>query len=264
MPDAARSVVFFDVDGTLTCPERNVGFSVRPSERVREAVRALVAHGHVAAIGSGRSMMGLGGLLDLPFTGFVTLAGAHVELDGRTVLDCSIPAGAIERTIEEMERVGMEALLEGTRGCALVGAREGGALSAFSELPSIDEYRASGAPLEFGKIDFTGSSLSAYRSSAYLQETFELVKVDGDNYELSMPGVSKGRGAHALIEALSFVPERTYAFGDSGNDLPIMGAVDVAVAMGNASDEVKAAADYVTDDVREDGVATALERLGLI
>ena len=60
------------------------------------------------------------------------------------------------------------------------------------------------------------------------------------------------------------MPSRTYALGDSGNDLPIMREADVAIAMGNAHDEVKAIADYVTGTVQEDGVATALEHFGLI
>lgn len=264
MPDTAPAVVFFDVDGTLTCPERNVGFAVRPTERVREAVRALAARGHVAAISTGRSVMGLDGLRDLPFSGFVTLAGAYVELNGEVVHERLIEGDVIERTIDEMRRVGMEALLEGTRGCAVVGSREDRALRAFSELPGIDEYVAAGLPLEFGKIDFTEKSLEALRKSEFLLSTYDVVKVEGKNYELSLPGSSKALGARALLDALPFVPSRTYALGDSGNDLPIMREADVAIAMGNAHDEVKAIADYVTDTVQEDGVATALEHFGLI
>ena len=57
---------------------------------------------------------------------------------------------------------------------------------------------------------------------------------------------------------------RTYAFGDSENDLPMLRAVDVPVAMGNALPRVKAMAAYVTDRVEQDGVATGLAHLGLI
>lgn len=263
MPEQAPTVAFFDVDGTLTRPDRNVGFAVRPTERVREAVRAFVARGNVAAISTGRSMMGLNGLLDLPFTGFVTLDGTRVEYDGTLVCERLIERDVIERTIEEMNRVGMEALLEGTRGCAVVGRREGGTLSAFSDLPSIEEYVASGAPLEFGKIDFTEESLPALCASEFLMNAYETVKVEGKNYELAQPNSSKALGARALLDALPFAPSCVYAFGDSGNDLQILGIADVAVAMGNAHDEVKAIAHYVTDSVYEDGVASALEHFGL-
>lgn len=57
---------------------------------------------------------------------------------------------------------------------------------------------------------------------------------------------------------------RTFAFGDSENDLPMMRVVDHPVAMGNALDSVKQAASYVTASVQEDGVPAALRHFGLI
>ncbi len=57
---------------------------------------------------------------------------------------------------------------------------------------------------------------------------------------------------------------RTFGFGDSGNDLGMLAAVETAVAMGNAMPEVKAVADYVTDDVARDGTVTAMRHFGLI
>ena len=56
----------------------------------------------------------------------------------------------------------------------------------------------------------------------------------------------------------------TFGFGDSGNDLGMLAAVETAVAMGNAMPEVKALADYVTDDVAHDGTVTAMQHFGLI
>ena len=50
------------------------------------------------------------------------------------------------------------------------------------------------------------------------------------------------------------------AFGDGGNDISMLRHVGIGVAMGNARDEVKAAADYVTASVDEDGVAKALRK----
>ena len=48
------------------------------------------------------------------------------------------------------------------------------------------------------------------------------------------------------------------AFGDGGNDIPLIKFAGVGVAMGNASDEVKACADMVTDSVDDDGIAKIL------
>ncbi|WP_324608429.1 HAD family hydrolase [Collinsella ihumii] len=59
-------------------------------------------------------------------------------------------------------------------------------------------------------------------------------------------------------------PEECVAFGDGGNDISMFRCVGTSVAMGNASDEVKAAASHVTPHVDEDGIARACRDLGLI
>lgn len=83
------------------------------------------------------------------------------------------------------------------------------------------------------------------------------------NRELSPKGIDKG-----VARALEYLGragnERTFGFGDSGNDLGMLAAVETAVAMGNAMPEVKAVADYVTDDVAHDGTVTAMQHFGLI
>ena len=58
--------------------------------------------------------------------------------------------------------------------------------------------------------------------------------------------------------------EEIMAFGDGENDIDMLKFAGIGVAMGNASDEVKAAADYVTDSVDADGIAKALKHFGLI
>lgn len=67
-----------------------------------------------------------------------------------------------------------------------------------------------------------------------------------------------GRGACAGVSGSRWQRARTFGFGDSGNDLGMLAAVETAVAMGNAMPEVKAVADYVTDDVTHDGAVTAV------
>lgn len=74
-------------------------------------------------------------------------------------------------------------------------------------------------------------------------------------------GRGPGAGAGVLGRAGN---ERTFGFGDSGNDLGMLAAVETVVAMGNAMPEVKAIADYVTDDVAHDGTVTAMQHFGLI
>ena len=54
------------------------------------------------------------------------------------------------------------------------------------------------------------------------------------------------------------------AFGDGGNDISMLQHAGLGVAMGNAKEEVKQKADYVTTSVDEDGIANALKHFGII
>lgn len=66
---------------------------------------------------------------------------------------------------------------------------------------------------------------------------------------------TKGHAVERLIEMLGVKKEETIGVGDSSNDLPLFRAVGFKVAMGNASDELKSQADFVTDTVDNDGLA---------
>lgn len=80
---------------------------------------------------------------------------------------------------------------------------------------------------------------------------------------MSPKGIDKGVGlARAYLGRTGNA--HTFGFGDSGNDLGMLAAVETAVAMDNAMPEVKALADYVTDDVAHDGTVTAMQHFGLI
>jgi len=74
------------------------------------------------------------------------------------------------------------------------------------------------------------------------------------------PGVSKGRAVDRLAEHLGFSRSETIAVGDNENDLAMVEWAGLGVAMGNATPEVKAAADWVAPPVTEDGVVAIIER----
>lgn len=68
---------------------------------------------------------------------------------------------------------------------------------------------------------------------------------------------SKAEGLKRLCSYWGIPMKNTAAFGDSMNDLEIVKAAAIGIAMGNGVPELKAAADYVTDHIREDGVLNA-------
>ncbi len=77
-------------------------------------------------------------------------------------------------------------------------------------------------------------------------------------FEFTKAGVDKGVALHKLAQILNIAADETMAVGDTENDMAIVKSAHIGVAMGNATDELKAQADYVTDTNENDGVAKAI------
>ena len=75
---------------------------------------------------------------------------------------------------------------------------------------------------------------------------------------------SKATGMDRFMTFFHIERGDTMAFGDGGNDIPMLKHATIGVAMDNASNEVKAAADYVTGSVDEDGIINALKYFNIL
>ncbi len=82
--------------------------------------------------------------------------------------------------------------------------------------------------------------------------------------EISPSGKSKGKAMLETAERMGVPAERICAFGDGGNDIDMMEKAGLSIAMGNGSNECRLAADYVTDDICDEGVYNALKHFGFI
>jgi Cof subfamily protein (haloacid dehalogenase superfamily) len=77
--------------------------------------------------------------------------------------------------------------------------------------------------------------------------------------EFASPEVTKGSGTAFVVEHLGLSQERTVAFGDGENDVPLLEWAGYGVAVENAHERVRAIADYVCPPVTEEGVAQVFE-----
>ena len=94
----------------------------------------------------------------------------------------------------------------------------------------------------------------------YLESNPAVTTVSGgyNNLEFTRADVNKGVGLQKMAQLLDIPVVQTMAVGDTENDLAIIRAAGVGVAMGNATAAVKSAADYITTSNDEDGVAAAI------
>jgi 5-amino-6-(5-phospho-D-ribitylamino)uracil phosphatase len=79
-----------------------------------------------------------------------------------------------------------------------------------------------------------------------------------DFVNLVNPLVSKGEAVKKMMEFYGNLPSEVIGIGDGLNDIPMLEAVGVSVAMGNAYDEVKQVSNYITTTIEEHGVASAI------
>lgn len=86
----------------------------------------------------------------------------------------------------------------------------------------------------------------------------EMVDAEGSSLELTAKGVDKGVGLTRLCEALQIPIAATIAVGDADNDIRVLETAGLAVAMGNASDHIKALSDVTVADCEHDGCAEAI------
>ena len=83
---------------------------------------------------------------------------------------------------------------------------------------------------------------------------------ESNNLEASPAGITKASGLIELCNFLQIDLSETVAVGDGNNDKEILQAAGLGVAMGNAGDEIKKIADFVTLDNDHDGIATVIEK----
>lgn len=264
-------VAFFDVDGTLVHRTRESGPGTVARPAVAEAVNAFASSGGIAVLSTGRSMCGIADVsAQIPFGGFVTMDGAYVRLGETAVFDECFPRGLLKRMVSEMMSVSMSAFFQGTEVCAQLSpdGRSPYEADGVQTAHNFDGLAWIKPDLRFGKIDFSGEDYDRYLASDYLVRELTYYDVADGCHELVMPGVNKGAGARRYLEALEAkygsAPSMVYAFGDSENDMPLFDVADVSVAMGQASDKVKARATFIADTCGNDGVASALRHFGLV
>ena len=263
-----------DLDGTLLRDDK----SLSPANRA--ALEAASAAGCQVVVATGRLLRAIPqALLDLPFLRYFILMNGAQVLDretGQVLYRCEIPLSTVQGVLMLVEP------LDCTVDCFQNGrgimARKyydrleyyipdavSRTMARHNRTPVDDLWtalQAGGPTVQKIQMYFPHLELRPQVSALLHQEVPDLIQgisMPG-NLELNASGASKGIALRVLCQVLGIDPLDTIAFGDGTNDLSMLQAAGVGVAMANAAPETRQAADLIAPSNQEDGVAQVLGR----
>lgn len=258
----AIRALFLDVDGTL------ISFTThRVPDSAREALLRAHARGVRLFIATGRTANDLEPLAGIPYDGVVALNGARcVAADGRVISQRLIPRADFERALALSDELDFPLALELEQGVfvnRVTSAVEDLARMVAHPLPEEADLRELFDRSECCQMCFYFDRDTERRVMA------ELPGLVASRWypvfaDVNVRGVDKATGMASFLADYGMTASDAAAFGDGGNDVAMLLAAGVGVAMGNACAEALDAADCVTATVDEDGIEKALVHLGII
>lgn len=256
--------IFFDIDGTL------VSFRTHTiPDSTRKALTGLRQKGIKLFIATGRpKMLMMEAIGDLEFDGYITLNGSYCfTADHRDIYKSCIPQDDIERLIAyDHQHPGTPFVFVHDDTWFITHIND--AVRQVAELIEIDI--APTRPIEEARGKDILQMMGYFKEDEDL-EVFNKVLMHCSPMrwyplfvDIIATGNSKSHGIDKVLEYYGIDLKDTMAFGDGGNDIPMLKHVGLGVAMGNASEEVQAAANFVTTSVDDDGIANALKHFGIL
>lgn len=280
--DVMKKYIFIDIDGTLFDPVNHC-----VPESAKTALQLAKENGHELFICTGRPKPVVeSSYLDLPVSGIIYAGGGHIVINHQTIYTALFPKDVLLKILDDFQKQQISYTLEGIernyytewtmqyfRNYFCKKA------SAESEMKDKFEHFIDIKPIhllieedlqQVSKIDLFAKNDE--RIHEYIKNLPECVEGfvysvpigDVIEAEILVSGVSKASGIDRVLKYYGAKLEDSIAIGDSTNDLAMIEHAHIGVAMGNACDEIKEKAAFVTKRVDEDGLYHAFKELKLI
>ncbi|MCD7981675.1 MAG: HAD family hydrolase [Clostridiales bacterium] len=258
------SLIFFDIDGTLWDRENVIPASTK------EALRLLKKNGHQIFLCSGRTRVFIRNeeLLAQGFDGILCGCGTHIEYRGKDIFYKKLDTELLARSVRIFYDYDMPIVMEGKdtlyMDADFIGRDAYGRFLLRTMKDYIQPVRDNEKNWEASKFCALIGGTKYREVTNALQDEYHFL-VHGDFVMEAVPkGCSKATAIAALCGRLGADRQDTWAFGDSANDLDMLDYVRMGIVMGNGSEEAKAHADYITDDIHADGIYNACRHFSLI
>jgi len=264
-------LISLDIDGTLLTPNNKLALSTI------DAIKAATASGIKVVLCSARPLAGVQPYLDmLDLTGddqyVITHDGASIQTtSGHPLITHSLSLNDAERLADLADHsevhyhlITPQAIYTPNRPASAYSIRESRLVHLPLNYQPADKIPAGEDLLTFVYID-EKDIIDHFEQTLppALHHQFYVVRTDPHFIEVLNHHVSKAAALTELADRLHITADETMAIGDGKNDLPMLQAAGLGVAMGNATATVQAAADAVTSSNAEDGVANAILKYAL-
>lgn len=263
-----KKVLVLDIDGTLTNSKKEI------TEATRQAIWDIMDRGHKVILASGRPTPGMRRYeteLELPKRG-----GYLLSFNGARVVDC-VTGEVVHQKILPLQFIPGLYTFAKERGNGLITYLGDTVISAFEPDEYVElEARINNLPIRVVEnfVEFVDYDINKCLMTAPPEQAAEYEKQLQEKYgeylsiyrsepffiEIMPKNVDKAASLDKVLPAIGMRQESTVCCGDGFNDISMIQYAKVGVAMGNAQQAVKEAADYITATNDRDGLVEVIER----
>lgn len=273
--------IFFDIDGTLLTSQGQIRHSTRC------AIETAQSQGIFCGVATGRAPFEIQRLIqDLPIDVCVSYNGSLVEMADVSIYERTFSPERLEELVEVCTHQKRQMIFETrTKKIGSFAIRIGHTYPFSAWIPVLSKW----FPLE--KVTKLFSYLKTKRLSRGVRQmldqqpkVYQCVVLTTPSDEASLHQLEQVDVLRSNPYSVDIVPkdgnkivgiqmfgrftdislDEIMVFGDHENDMGMLQAAGIGVAMGNASDHVKAVADYVTKSNQDDGICEAMEHFGIL
>lgn len=248
----------FDIDGTLSVKKDEV------PESAIKAIKELQEKGIHCIIATGRGRRAIENMARITgIKNYVALNGQYVYYEDEVTYSYRYPKDVTKKVVEICEKMDCYYGLISERGYYIPGVEELLKIHKSSILTSdiIIETLEDGEEIN-QIVVFCEKDQHSYFDE--LRDNYVLTTWHSGGFDMLVNSRSKAEGIKEIAKELNVDRRDIICFGDGENDIEMLKFAGMGVAMGNASEEVKGAADYITEEVDEDGIYKACRKLGIL
>lgn len=284
-----KKYIFFDIDGTLLNSDAQV------SNSTKTALKKAQEKGHEIFICTGRVRHIVPKvLLNLNFDGIIAGTGSYIEYKGNVIFEKYFSKEQIISTLSFLRKNDIANVMSAENECVMgtedarffIDLFSNGKLS-FDDLSSISDAESpfldSLEPLIiddtfenyytkysnvtdfiYAKSPFTVSEMRKYLDKSIHVEKASFKNPDEYSGEITLNDCNKGKAILFFLDYIGANKKDSISIGDGFNDVDMLDATSLSIAMGNSPDKIKQMADHVTDSIDRDGIYNALKYFNII